>query len=107
MSKAEFENVKLVAKANVYEGGKVLSHTFYVPDGGRKTLGIGFPGDYEFETGDAEVMEVIAGTLEVILPGKKDWEKYGVGTSFDIPANSKFRMRCSEMSEWICSYIKA
>ncbi len=65
----EFENVKVVAKANVYYDGKVLSHAFFMPDGSRKTLGILFPGEYEFGTGDAEIMEPTAGKLTVMLPG--------------------------------------
>lgn len=103
----EFENVKVVAKANVYYDGKVLSHAFFMPDGSRKTLGILFPGEYEFGTGDAEVMEPVAGTLTAMLPGSDKWENYGPGTSFRIPANSKFKCKCSELSEYICSYIKA
>ena len=107
MGQAEYENVKLVAKANVYYDGKVLSHAFFMPNGDRKTLGVMFPGEYEFGTADAEIMEVIAGALTVLLPGKTEWETYGVDKSFDIPANSKFRCRCAEISEYVCSYIKA
>jgi uncharacterized protein YaiE (UPF0345 family) len=104
--KTEFENVKVVAKANVYYDGKVLSHTFFMPDGSRKTLGILFPGEYEFGTGDAEVMEPIAGELTVMLPGSGKWVAYGPGTSFNIPGNSKFKCKCGELSEYVCSYIK-
>lgn len=103
----EFENVKVVAKANVYYDGKVLSHTFYMPSGDRKTLGIIFPGEYEFGTADAEIMEVTSGALTVLVPGKADWETYGVGTSFDVPANSSFKCKSGEISEYVCSYIKA
>ncbi len=103
----EFENVKVVAKANVYYDGKVLSHTFYMPNGDRKTLGILFPGEYEFGTADAEVMEVTAGALTVMLPGKSAWETYAPGTSFRIPANDTFKCKCGELSEYVCSYIKS
>lgn len=106
MSEAEFENVKLVTKANVYYDGKVLSHTFYMPNGERKTLGIAFPGEYEFGTADAEIMEVIAGSLDILHPGRTEWETYAPGASFDIPANSKFGFRCGVISEYVCSYIK-
>ena len=106
MSQVSFENVKLVAKANVYCEGKVLSHTFYMPNGDRKTLGIAFPCEYEFGTEDAEVMEVVAGELYIRLPGSDVWGKYSAGMSFNIPANSRFGFRCNELSEYICSYIK-
>ena len=106
LSEMSFEGVKLVAKANVYGGGKVLSHTFYMPDGNRKTLGIAFPCEYEFNTADAEIMEVISGELEIRHPGSDVWGKYTAGMSFDIPANSSFGFRCKELSEYVCSYIK-
>lgn len=107
MSQKEFENVKVVAKANVYYDGKVLSHTFYMPNGDRKTLGILFPGEYEFGTGDAEIMDMTAGALTVLLPGKTAWETYVPGQAFDIPGNSSFKCKCDEISEYVCSYIKA
>jgi uncharacterized protein YaiE (UPF0345 family) len=103
----EFENVKFVAKANVYYDGKVLSFAFYTPDGARKTAGVIFPGEYEFGTGDAEIMEVTSGELEAKLPGSSKWEKFPAGKTFNIPANSKFGCRSSSISEYVCSYIKA
>jgi uncharacterized protein YaiE (UPF0345 family) len=103
----EFENVKFVAKANVYFEGKVLSHTFYTPGGNRKTAGIIFPGEYEFGTGDAEIMEVTSGALSALLPGRSDWETFPAGQKFNIGANSKFKCKSSEISEYVCSYIKA
>lgn len=35
----EFNNVKIVKKANVYFDGKVTSRTIYFEDGSHKTLG--------------------------------------------------------------------
>ena len=102
----EFENVRFVAKANVYFDGRVVSFAFFTPDGNRKTSGVIFPGEYEFGTADAEVMEVTAGELEVTLPGGSGWEKFPGGTKFDVPANSKFKCRSSQVSEYVCSYIK-
>jgi uncharacterized protein YaiE (UPF0345 family) len=108
MSEArEFENVRFVAKANVYFEGRIVSFAFFTPDGNRKTAGLFFPGEYELGTGDAEIMDVTAGELEVILPGESSWKKYPAGETFDIPANAKFKCRCSRISEYVCSYIKA
>lgn len=101
----EFENVRAIAKANVYYDGKVLSHTIYLPDGERKTFGITFPGEYEFGTAAAEVMDVVSGSLHVMLPGKSAWETYTPGMSFSIPAESKFKLKCDELSEYVCSYV--
>ncbi|MDR1472562.1 MAG: pyrimidine/purine nucleoside phosphorylase [Synergistaceae bacterium] len=103
----EFENVKFVAKANVYFGGKVLSFTFFTKDGARRTAGVIFPGEYEFGTGDAEIMEVTSGELSALLPGHGEWEEFPAGGSFDVPANSKFKCRSETISEYVCSYVKA
>ena len=102
----EFENVKFVAKANVYFDGRVLSFAFYMSDGSRKTAGVIFPGEYEFGTADAEVMEVTSGELSAILPGKTEWEKFPAGQTFSIPANSKFKCKSESISEYVCYYIK-
>lgn len=106
MSQIEFENVKLVAKANVYFDGRVISYAFYLPDGSRKTAGVIFPGEYEFGTGDREIMEVTGGALTVLLPGKAEWETFNPGTSFSVPASSAFKCRSDEVSEYVCSYFK-
>jgi uncharacterized protein YaiE (UPF0345 family) len=103
----EFDNVKFVAKANVYYEGRVISFAFFTSDGARKTAGLVFPGEYEFGTGDAEIMEVTSGELSVILPGSDEWESFRAGEAFDIPGNSKFKCRSEEISEYVCSYIKS
>ena len=65
----EFRNVTAVKKANVYFDGKVTSRTIIFPNGERKTLGIMLPGEYEFSTGDKEIMEILGGSMDVKLPG--------------------------------------
>jgi hypothetical protein len=102
----KFENVTLVCKANVYYDGKVTSRTFYLPSGERKTLGVFLPGDYEFSTGDAEIMEVLQGSASVLLPGESIWKTFSAGESFSIPANSSFKLENDEVFDYLCSYIK-
>ncbi|MDR1020755.1 MAG: pyrimidine/purine nucleoside phosphorylase [Synergistaceae bacterium] len=106
MSQVEFENVKLVAKANVYHGGRVISYAFYLPDGSRKTAGVIFPGEYEFGTGDREIMEVTAGALTALLPDKGEWETFAAGASFEVEAHSSFKCKSNDVSEYVCSYVK-
>ncbi|OPZ60278.1 MAG: hypothetical protein BWY88_00536 [Synergistetes bacterium ADurb.Bin520] len=101
-----FENVTVLAKANVYFDGKVISHTVLFADGTRKTVGAVLPGEYSFGTGDREHMEIVAGTAEVLLPGSSTWTKVSAGEFFDVPGNSRFSYRCDGISEYICSYIK-
>jgi uncharacterized protein YaiE (UPF0345 family) len=101
-----FENVTVIAKANSYFDGKVTSRTILLPGGERKTLGIMLPGEYEFNTNDKEIMEILAGYLEILLPGSADWVAIVGGQSFEVPANATFRLRVREVTDYVCSYIK-
>ena len=57
----ELKGVTVVAKANVYFDGKVLSHTILMTDGTRKSVGVIFPGQFHFGTDKAERMAITAG----------------------------------------------
>jgi len=105
--KDRFEGVSVLKKLNIYNEGKVMSRTIFLPDGERKTLGVMFPGEYEFGTSDRELMEVVAGKTEVLLPGSDVWKTFGPGDSFGIPADSRFKLRVTELMEYVCSYYKA
>ena len=102
----EFKNVTAVKKANLYFDGKVTSRTIIFKDGERKTLGIMLPGDYEFGTGDKEIMEILGGSMEVKLPNSDEFIKYKEGDTFTVPANSKFSLMIKEVADYCCSYIK-
>jgi uncharacterized protein YaiE (UPF0345 family) len=106
MFMAEFKNVTIVKKANIYFDGKVTSRTVIFPDGSKKTLGIMLPGKYEFNTDAKEIMEIIAGELEISLPGEKGWKKVNGGESFEVPAKSKFGLNVSKITDYCCSYIR-
>ena len=103
---SEFKNVTVVKKANVYFDGKVTSRTILFSDGSKKTLGIMLPGEYEFSTADKELMELLAGDLEVLLPGAAGWKTSTEGESFEVPAQSKFSLRVKSITDYCCSYIK-
>jgi len=102
---SEFKNVTVVKKANVYFEGKVTSRTLLFPDGSRKSLGIMLPGDYEFSTASKELVEILAGDLEVLLPGSKEWKVVKESESFEIPAQSKFNLRVKTLTDYCCSYF--
>jgi uncharacterized protein YaiE (UPF0345 family) len=104
---SEFKNVTVIKKANVYFDGKVVSRTVVFPDGSKKTLGMMMPGEYEFSTGDKEIMEILSGELDVLLPGEKDWKAVQGGESFAVAPNSKFTMKVKKLSDYCCSFIKA
>lgn len=106
MSKpVQFDNVSVVAKANVYFDGKVVSHTVLFPGNVKKTIGLIYPGTYTFNTGAPEKMEIVAGTCRARLAGETDWKTYGAGTAFNVPGNSKFDIAVdSGIGEYICSF---
>lgn len=103
---SEFKNVTVVKKANVYFGGNVSSRTIRFADGSVKTLGFMLPGEYTFNTADKELMEIIDGDLDVLLPGSDEWQSIKGGESFDVPANAKFTVKIKTPTDYCCSFIK-
>jgi len=103
---SEFNNVTVVKKANVYFGGNVSSRTLRFADGSVKTLGFMLPGEYTFNTADKELMEIIDGDLEVLLPGSDEWQSVKGGESFDVAANAKFTVRINTPVDYCCSFLK-
>jgi len=107
MSKApdKFDGVSVVTKANVYFDGKVVSHTVFFPDGSKKTIGVIYPGSFNFTTNAAEVMAIVAGDCRVRLKGESTWQAYTAGTSFPVAANSAFDIEVvSGIAEYVCSF---
>lgn len=102
---SEFKDVTIVKNANIYFDGKVTSRTVIFKDGSRKTLGIMMPGEYEFDTANKEIMEILAGELEVLLPGEKEWRTINGGESFEVPAESIFKLKIKQVTDYCCSYI--
>lgn len=101
-----FEGVSVVREANVYFDGKVTSRSVIFRDGTRKTLGIMLPGEYGFDTADKELMEILSGDLDVLLPGAK-WKTFKGGESFEVPAQSRFELKVRKITDYCCSFIKA
>jgi uncharacterized protein YaiE (UPF0345 family) len=102
----EFKNVTVVRKANVYFDGKVCSRLILFPDGSKKTLGVMLPGEYEFNTAEKELMEIQSGKLDVLLPDSPKWKKFSANTSFEVPANSSFKLKVFEITDYCCSFLK-
>lgn len=101
----QFDNVSIIKQANVYFDGNVTSRAVLFADGSKKTLGIMMPGDYEFGTEQAELMEIMAGDLDVLLPGQTEWQPIVGGQSFNVPANAKFSLRIKQITDYCCSYL--
>jgi uncharacterized protein YaiE (UPF0345 family) len=123
----EFKFVTAVAKANVYFDGKVVSHTIFLPDGSRKTLGLIYPGKFHFGTDAAERMEIIAGECHVKLDDEAGRvgapsptadasqersassvspTSYGPGQHFEVSAKSGFDIEVKTgICEYVCSFL--
>ncbi len=100
----KFDNVSVTKKANVYFDGKCVSHTIYMPNGDRKTVGVIFPGKLTFTTKEPETMEIIAGRARVKLPGDADWRTCHAGDRFTVPANSSFDIEPLETLDYVCHF---
>ena len=101
---SEFKQVTITKKATIYFEGNVTSRTIKFEDGSIKTLGIMQPGEYEFNTDAKEIMEILAGELDVLLPGNDSWKKVTAGETFEVPAKSKFGLKIHSITDYCCSY---
>ena len=100
-----FANVEVVAKANVYFDGKVVSHSVRFSDGSKKTLGLIYAGSFHFGTERPELMQIVAGSCRVRLDGQSDFLSYAAGSAFRVPGNSGFDIAVdSGIAEYICSF---
>jgi uncharacterized protein YaiE (UPF0345 family) len=101
-----FKDVTIKKAVNSYFDGKVTSRTVTFEDGEVKSLGVMLPGAYKFGTQDKEIMEILSGELIVKLPDSDIWKGIKGGESFEVPANSSFEVKVSELTDYCCSYIK-
>lgn len=101
---AQFDNVSVKKKANVYFDGKCVSHTVLFPNGTRATVGVIFPGTLTFNTGSPELMEINSGICKVRLNGENEWKVYGAGEKFTVPGNSSFDIEVTETLDYVCHF---
>ncbi|MDX8400329.1 MAG: pyrimidine/purine nucleoside phosphorylase [Gallionellaceae bacterium] len=102
----QIDNVSVGKKANVYFGGKCISHSVFFADGTRKTVGVVLADNkLTFNVGVPELMEICGGTCEVKIAGESDFKTYAEGSSFSIAANSSFDIQTgAEAVDFVCSY---
>ena len=101
---AQFDNVSVKKKANVYFDGKCVSHTLLLPNGTRKTIGVIFPSTLTFNTTSPEVMEINLGECKVRLKGEDAWKTYKAGDKFTVPGNSSFDIETVELLDYVCHF---
>lgn len=102
----QFNGVSVVAKANVYFDGGVVSHTILLADGQRKTLGLIRPGSFHFNTDAPERMEIVEGTCRVTIDGSAEASTQQPGSQFQVPGKSGFLIEVdSGLCQYICSFL--
>ena len=102
---SQFNNVSVVAKANVYFDGKCVSHSITLADGTKKSVGVILPSALTFNTGAPEIMESVAGSCRVKLAGESEWKTYSAGQSFNVPGNSSFDIEVNgEPYHYVCHF---
>ena len=92
-------------KTNEYFDGKVKSIAFD-DEKSAATIGVMAAGEYEFGTSKMEVMTVISGELNILMPDCEEWHKYGVMESFKIKAGKKFKVKVEEPTAYLCRYYE-
>ncbi len=102
---SEFSNVTVKKPANIYFDGKVTSRVIVFADGTTKTLGIMQPGEYEFGTEKKELMEILSGEVEVLLPSSAEWQTIEPGQFFEVPGDSTFSIKIGTVTDYCCSYL--
>jgi Uncharacterized protein conserved in bacteria len=91
-------------KVNEYFGGQVKSIAVENSQS-KATIGAIEPGEYEFGTSSIEIMMVVSGTLNVLLPGQSNWKSYTKGEKFEIGKGETFKVKAEETVGYFCIYI--
>src|SRR3989338_26734 len=99
----KYRKERTVIEVNEYFDGKVKSFNISSPDG-KKTVGVMQPGEYKFDTQTKETITVVAGEFSVYIAQYDEWEDFGAGSSFDISAQSKFKVKVAVDTAYLCAY---
>ena len=88
---------------NQYFEGNVKSLGFATAEG-KSTIGVINPGEYEFGTAQKEIMHIIEGSLSALLPNSSEWKIFNTGSSFEVEANSSFKVKAELQVAYLCQY---
>lgn len=91
-------------KTNEYFDGKVKSIAF-TTEQAPATIGVMAVGDYEFGTNCKEIMTVVSGRLDILLPGSSEWATFHAGDSFEVEKDQKFGVRVPVETSYLCLYL--
>ncbi len=62
-------------------------------------------GEYTFNTNVKEMMDILAGELNVLLLDEEHWKTFKIGDTFDVLANITFKVSVKEPVDYCCSYF--
>jgi uncharacterized protein YaiE (UPF0345 family) len=88
---------------NEYFDGKVKSIGFGEAEG-KATVGVMAAGNYEFGTDTIELMTLVAGEWDILLPGETEWKSFDVGETFTVAKGEKFKLNVKVDSAYLCEY---
>ena len=88
---------------NQYFDGNVKSLGYETTEG-KSTVGIINPGEYEFGTANKEIMHIVEGELIALLPNQTEWKSFKAGNSFEVEANSSFKVKAEVQTAYLCQY---
>ncbi len=100
----QLEQVSVAKEANIYFDGKCVSHTVYLADGSRKSVGVILPSELVFNTSAPERMEIVKGKCRVKQAGESVWCEYNAGEQFSVVANSSFIIAVEEPMHYVCHF---
>ena len=104
MPTLQLSNLSVNTQANVYFGGKCVSHSLVAQNGEKLSVGVVLASELTFSTGAAETMECVAGACEYRLAGNTEWQRSEPGHVFAIAANASFDIRVADVYHYVCRY---
>lgn len=90
-------------QVNEYFGGNVKSIAVKNEEG-TSTIGVMDAGEYEFGTSTVEYMNIVSGTIAVLLPGETAWKTFSKGETFVVEKDTKFQVKMSAPVAYLCTY---
>jgi len=64
------------------------------------------PGVHTFGTVQKELMEILAGEIEILLPTENKWQHISAGQSFSVIGNAKFDIKVKTLTDYCCTCIE-
>ena len=105
LQEAVIEAASVGKTANVYFGGRCVSHSLTLADGSKKSVGVIMPSTLTFSTSAPEIMEIVAGACSVRMRGDAEWRSFEAGQRFEVAGQSSFDIQVvGAPLHYVCHY---